>query len=623
MKKTSLIPSSLSYLSLIAICLLLYGQALGFTYVWDDNLLFLMKTDLVNAPLSWDILATPVLPGTSYFRPLVFLTFFIEFHTFGQSAFISHVVNLTFFCVNVLLMYGIGAQLGQHARRERARLLGWLAACIYAVHPANIESTAWISGRFDLMATMFILLSVWLYLRTGAKRWLHCILLGACMMAALLSKELGIVLPAILACVWFSLYFSQHTTWKARISAGIHENGKLLLTLLAVVAVYLSLRYMSMGELNHNTVTYAYLWESLVELRLPLVTLFLYLKTSLLPFSPAGPVQFSTHASDHAITTIQSCAAAIFICLTTWRALRGSLSAWLFMAYLAGLFLVLHVLPIGIANNITQDRFLTAPLAFFVLAVVFAPWKEAADKLQLRLHARQAAGTLTSIGWLVMAALTTLTTVPMWKNELTLWSWAKHRYPDAELPQNNYLFAAISEKKFDLVEEEVKRLTKNGTALTPANQIIYANLLITTGNPDGMNYMKGVMEVTPKFHETNDRTTAGRFLLSPMQISGMYGTYAIGELIFNGDPESALKYNDIALWYLNPGEQMPILYHRIAFYMALGRVDEAKKLKEKLQSIKYYRSDEMMTGVRNMLQVFCDKQKKAGKSTGSACMTLD
>lgn len=619
MKKTLPIPTALPWLSLIAICLLLYGQTLRFAYVWDDIMLFLAKTDLVNAPLSWDILATPVLPGTSYFRPLVFLTFFIEFHTFGQSAAVSHAVNLVFFCFNVLLVYGIGLQLARHTQRTHVRWLGWLAACLYAVHPANIEATAWVSGRFDLMATLFMLLGVWLYLRTGAQHWRHCLALGGCMAAALLSKELGIVLPVILACVWFGLHFGQHTTWKSRLSASIHENSKLLLTLTAVAAAYLLIRYTSMEMLNHNRLTWAYLWTSLVEQRLPFAALFLYIKTSLLPFSPAGPVQFAVYTLNHIADILQDSAAAALVCLTAWRALRGSLSAWLLMAYVAALFLVLHVLPLSTAGNIVQDRFLTAPLAFFALAVVFAPWQQVADKLRWRPHVRQTVATLATAGWLAMAALTTLTTVPMWKNELTLWSWAKQKYPNAELAQNNYLSAALRSKRFDLIEKEVKRLTQNGAALSPFNQIIYAQLLIAANDPEGMKYMKGVMDVTPKFHETNDRAGADRFLLSPATIASMYGAYAEGELFLNGDPEAAMKYNDIALWYLKPGEQIPALYNRWVFYIALGKTDEAEKIKQNLKNMEYYKTNEVLENSRKMLQAFCERQQRTEKDAGAAC----
>ncbi|MCW8416183.1 hypothetical protein, partial [Pseudomonas paraeruginosa] len=83
----------LSLMTFVSLCLWgLYGRALGFDYVWDDSLLFLDKTDLLNLPLSWKLLAEPVLPGTSYLRPLVFLTFYVEFHAFGQSALISYAV---------------------------------------------------------------------------------------------------------------------------------------------------------------------------------------------------------------------------------------------------------------------------------------------------------------------------------------------------------------------------------------------------------------------------------------------------------------------------------------------------------------------------------------------------
>src|SRR5690606_18444310 len=101
----------LAPLSVLLLAAALYAQTLSYEYVWDDTLLFVGKTGLVNEPLSWALLSEPVLPGTTYFRPLMFLTMFIEFNVVGQEPMLSHAVNVSILLINTLLVYLLALRL--------------------------------------------------------------------------------------------------------------------------------------------------------------------------------------------------------------------------------------------------------------------------------------------------------------------------------------------------------------------------------------------------------------------------------------------------------------------------------------------------------------------------------
>ena len=75
--------------------LILYGQTLGFAYVWDDKKLMVANLDILNQPLSWELLARPVIPATSYLRPLIFITWWLEVQAYGKFIEpISHLINI-------------------------------------------------------------------------------------------------------------------------------------------------------------------------------------------------------------------------------------------------------------------------------------------------------------------------------------------------------------------------------------------------------------------------------------------------------------------------------------------------------------------------------------------------
>ena len=90
-------------------------------------------------------------------------------------------------------------------RPLRPTIAAFGAMMAYALHPALIESVAWISGRFDLMVTMFSLLA--LFLSTRADRKPSTFAIATLVLLALLSKEMAITLPILIllfraAFVW-------------------------------------------------------------------------------------------------------------------------------------------------------------------------------------------------------------------------------------------------------------------------------------------------------------------------------------------------------------------------------------------------------------------------------------
>lgn len=593
---------------LACVCLILYGQTFTFQYVWDDALLFLQRTDLVNAPLSWALLAEPVLPGTTYLRPLVFLVFYAEFHIFGQSPAVSHAVNIIIFTTNVLLVAGLGAAIARTQGLARPMLVAGAAGLIYAVHPANIETAAWASGRFDLMATLFMLLAANYYVRRPPRTWSRALAVGALMLCAALSKELGVVLPAVLLALWWGLYARHHGGWVATMKACWRENSKLIAVSAGVLLAYLAIRAQTMHAMHHYSLTWDYVVRTVLLDRVPLSALALYLKLTLLPFTGIGPMHAPPDPRSWAAFGQQMLALGVMAGVA-WGAWRRQLWAWLAVAYLICLGLVLHFIPMGIAGNLGQDRFLTAPLAFAALAVALVDWRAVGAKLQLRPRAAQILGLAGAGGWLVLAAAVTATTVPMWRNELLFWSWARAGDMDDPLVRYNYIQGAIANERYDLAEAEIKRVQAKFGPLQPAEQLSYATVLLARRDPDAANYQLGVIEVLPKFHEINDHAGARRFLMSPGQLASAYADYSVSLMVFKGDAAQALKYNDIALWYLSSDEQAPVLYQRKAILKALGRDVEAEEISKKLAVIKYYRSNEMEQLAANMVASFCDLAK--------------
>ncbi|AVK08098.1 MULTISPECIES: hypothetical protein [Pseudomonas aeruginosa group] len=592
----------------------LYGRALFFGYVWDDSILFLDKTDLLNSSISWKVLSEPVLPGTSYLRPLVFLSFFVEFQIFGQSPFVSHAVNIAIFNLNVLLVFWLGSTLARHTERKYGLFLAFLAALFYAMHPALIESTVWASGRFDLLTTFFILAGLVVYLADIKSTVLRAFLLCLCMAGALLSKELGIVFPVLLLCLWLAKECDCSTQrGGALLVQALFRNGWMLVALIITAFGYLVVRKHSAGGIYHSPVGLSYIADVVLGQRLPLETLKFYLLQSFLPFQSINVSHPLNEVFERSVYVLLAGQMVVLILVLTviYQALyRRSAAAWMFFAYLVCLLPVLHIIPLTIGENLGHERFLTAPLAFLALALVFVRYDRVLSKVGLSGAPLLRVGLVAGLLWLGMAGFTIYSILPMWTSDASLWAWAYKTHPESKYARYNYLYGALRGGYVELLDEEVSRLQKKYGGLEVPEQILYAHRLISAGDSEGLNYLEGVLQVLPRFHDAeNGRVALNDFKhLSSMQIGGAYAVYAEGLLMLRGDAERALKYNKIAEWYLATGEVIPLMYQRSAILYALGDYGQAARIYQDQEGLHYYMSQAVKKDMKRLVEGFCKEK---------------
>lgn len=603
----------LSLLLLTGLAVLLYEQTLSFSYVWDDSLLFLDKTALLNEPLSWSLLTTPVLPGTTYMRPLIFLTLYLEFNVLGQSPAISHAINLIIFIINTWLVFFLCLKIATKSQRAYPVGLALLAALFYSTHPALVESTAWVSGRFDSMVTLFILLACVTYLSSMhflVRTALICIFF----MAALLSKELGALLPPVIICLWFALYNSPKNNLAQSIYQAIRQNAILLVTMLLTLIAYLYLRQQAMPSMYHAGFNSEYRQWAWFDNLLPVEALKFYIHQAILPFSTVNPLHkiynINKYTTQDSIKNIFTVTILIYFLIST--IIKRSTASWLFMAALALIVPVLYIVPLTIDENIGHERFMTAPLALFVIAIVMIDYSKIF--ITLKSNVRKYILIFISSAWLALAAWTTYSTAGFWFNDLTLWNWALHKNPDSKLARFNYLYGALKEGRADLVEKEISIQFQKNQGLEVNDQLLYANMLIRQGNIEGMHYLEGVLYALPKFHEMlNGKEKTNTFLLTSIQMAGAYNDFSNSFLVFKGDALSALKYNKISEFYLTESEKIPLYYARVAIYYGLGRYTEAEELFTSLEPFYYNRKELAKKIIPQLLEQFCEQEKSDKK----------
>lgn len=177
------------------ITFLAYLPALRGGYIWDDDF-YVTANHLLTAPDGlkqiWFSLNSP-----SQYFPLTYTVLRLEHAYWGPDPLGYHVVNVLLHIMNALLLWVI---------LRRLSLRGaWLATAIFALHPVNVESVAWVTELKNVLSTLFYLLTVLVWLRftdptVGAKRRDYLLSLVFCALA-LFAKTTACTIPAVLLIV--------------------------------------------------------------------------------------------------------------------------------------------------------------------------------------------------------------------------------------------------------------------------------------------------------------------------------------------------------------------------------------------------------------------------------------
>lgn len=181
-------------LLLVVLTAVSYLPAVQGGFIWDDD------KYVTENPLLWDqdglyrIWFTTDSP--SQYFPMVYTSFLIEYAFWELDPFGYHVTNIVIHCANALLLWLLLSLL---------RLRGaWLAAAIFALHPVQVESVAWITERKNVLTAFFSFLSLLAWLRfidpgrRGQSAWPSYLLSFFLYLVALLSKTTACTLPAAL-----------------------------------------------------------------------------------------------------------------------------------------------------------------------------------------------------------------------------------------------------------------------------------------------------------------------------------------------------------------------------------------------------------------------------------------
>lgn len=376
---------------LLILCLvtcITYISSMFNPFIWDDEQFIYKNVHVLTFNLP-AIITKNTIDGagdiSNYYRPLTTLSFAFDHAIWGLQPFGFHFTNIILHIATAVLVAVVLYVL------TKRKVMSFLIALIFAVHPLQTEAVTYINSRGDSLSAFFGLLSAlcfWLYIHKkkysymlyNIKVTIHtfwfCAASSIFYICSIFSKEIGIVTLALLVCIALKTIFDDVFTMKKMTIKKILTQNKassLLLCFLICVAIgYLILRD---TILNFNNSFDFYsdhsLYSESMLVRLATFSRVLWTYWSLMLVS----YPLHMERSQNIITSIFSfwpivttATIVVLLCLALYRLLyKKSTNAMIGMVWFFALLIpVSGIVPI---NGILYEHWLYLPLVGFFLFI--------------------------------------------------------------------------------------------------------------------------------------------------------------------------------------------------------------------------------------------------------------
>jgi len=410
----------------LAICLLLavltfavYVPAMGHPFIFNyDDDCYVINNSHVQAGLVWGTV-TWALTSTecSNWHPLTWLSHALDGQLYGLNPPGHHVTNVLLHVLNVVLLFLLLVYATGSAGRSA------LVAALFACHPFNVESVAWIAERKNVLSTFFFLLTLgaygWYALKPSVMRYSA---VAALFVLGLASKPMVITLPCVLLLLDF-WPLRRIQGWEQQPPQNLNtpafsevRSSRLVLEKLpllalsaasAAVTIFAQRSYGSMHfqlplgvRLENAIYAYAmYVWKAFVPVRLAV-------------FYPHPGATLAFWQLGLATLFVFSVSALV------WRERRARpylVTGWLW--FLGTLVPVIGLVQVG--EQAMADRYAYIPLiGIFLMAVWGAA--DLADSRQLSFRSRAKIAAIV----LVIFSIFTSDQIRYWRSAADLWQHA-------------------------------------------------------------------------------------------------------------------------------------------------------------------------------------------------------
>jgi tetratricopeptide (TPR) repeat protein len=523
----------LIFLSLILFNLVIYFNGIGNEFVWDDSYLAEENYHIRDAGNIKDLLTMEDKPATfsgrGYFRPLINLTYLSDYLLYGGKPYGFRLTNIAFHIACVIMLFLLVQLI------TGSRLISLMTAIIFSAQAVHVEAVTLVSGRNNVICTLFVLFSVYFYIRSS--RYVSASSFFLSMVFLFLgaaSKEFAFVVPFI-----FVLYDYNYTR-SFSISRNIDKYAISVLVL-TLFMVYRALTVPMQGAFRFNLST---MYIRVINTFQVFVN---YIRSQIIPDSLS--IYFDLPLKDSLfslpILTSFIVLAALFMLVIYFKRSDKAL----FFSFFAYFILLLPVSNIiEIPGSIMADRWLYPASCFFALFLsrliflIASKWKELVP--------------IITISFALFLTYFTIERNHVFKTDYSLFLDTVETFPESAMARNNL---GTELKKMGRVKEAEEQYLY-AIESNPEYNLPYNNLGVLCGerkeHERALEYFKKAYDLNP------------RYALTPFNMGITYDD--LGNI-----KESSLYY-EIAL-SLNP-QHFDSYYNLAANYYGQQKYEETIKV---------------------------------------------
>jgi len=443
-----------------------YYPAKNHPFLHFDDSKYVTANPQVQAGLSW---STVEWAFTTYYasnwHPLTWLSHALDCQMFGPDPAGPHEINLLLHVVNVLLLFWVLERATGTAGRSA------MVAGLFALHPMNVETVAWVAERKNLLSMLFLLLALaayrWYARQPGAGRYL---LVAFLFVLGLMAKPQVITLPFLLLLwdYWPLQRMTLRTQADAKQAPALYPARsvvrlvveKLPLLAISAISAVITVKAQQAGSAVQSLVKFPFslrLENAIVAYARYIAKAFWPSPLSpLYPFSRTAPPMWQLLAALAVLLAISGLVIA-------GRKYRYLTVGWLW--FLGTLVPMIGLVQVGV--QAMADRY--AYLSFIGLFVMLC-WGVA--ELAEARHLSDAWVTGFSAALLLILAGVTRHQLAYWSDEASLWTHAIQTTTDNYVAEDNLGTTLLDRHDMDQAIVHFRR----ATAIEPHNGLSELNI---------------------------------------------------------------------------------------------------------------------------------------------------
>ena len=432
-------------LLLVVVTLALYNPVAHNGFVNFDDDRYVTTNPQVHAGLQWSTVPWAFTTiELANWHPLTWISYALDYRLFQLNPVGYHYTSLLLHATNALLLFLILQWFTGYTARSL------MVATIFAVHPLNVESVAWVSELKNVLCMLFFLLAVaaygWYVLHPSVGRYLSVAVLFA---MALMSKPMAITLPFVLLLLDYwplgRMRMPANANWRDETDPRFAPETQSLTTLclekLPLLALSAGSAVMTMfAQRAGGAVLTSAAHDPRLRLENVIVSYARYIQKAIWPSHLAALYPYP-----HVLPVWEVVASAIVLLAIICAALKYRQRRYLFVGwfwYLGTMVPMIGLVQVG--NQAMADRYTYLPLiGFFIMTVwAVAEWASARHF---------SAKYVATAGITLLVAFSAVTRVQLgyWHDDLSLWSHALAVTRNNYVAENNFASALVRQGRTD------------------------------------------------------------------------------------------------------------------------------------------------------------------------------